>query len=39
MRFYDIEGYEIDVQDPYFFIDKDELIEKQESIEEMLTYV
>jgi hypothetical protein len=35
LRFY-IEGDEIDVEDPKFFIDEDEIIEMQEAIEEML---
>lgn len=39
MRFYDIEGVEVDVQDPSFFIDEEVLLEKQEAIEEMLAYV
>lgn len=37
MRFY-IDGIEEDVQDPRFFIDEDEYIEYQESIEEMLYF-
>ncbi len=36
MRFYDIDGIEVDVQDPSFFIEEDELTEYQDSIQEML---
>jgi hypothetical protein len=39
MRFYDIDGIELDVQDPSFFIDEGELLTQKESLEEMLTYV
>lgn len=39
MRFYNLDGIEEDAQDPRFFIDEEELIEVQESIEEMLSYV
>lgn len=35
MRFYDIDDIEVDVQDPGFFIDEEQLIEKQEAIAEM----
>lgn len=36
MRFYNLDGIEEDVQDHRFFIDENELIEIQESIEEIL---
>jgi hypothetical protein len=36
MRFYDVDGMEIDVQDIKFFIDEKELTETQEAIAEML---
>ncbi len=36
MRFYDIDGHELDVADPKFFIDEEKYIVIQESIEEML---
>ena len=39
MRFYDLDGLEMDVQDPKFFIDEDELIETKDAIEEMLSYI
>lgn len=39
MRFYDIDGVEVDVQDPGFFIDEEVLLNQQESIEEILAYV
>lgn len=39
MRFYDIDGIEIDVQNPGFFIDKKALLDLQEAIQEMLSYV
>jgi hypothetical protein len=35
LRFY-IEGDEIDVADPKFFIEEDEIIEMKEAIEDML---
>lgn len=35
LRFY-IEGDEVDVQDPKFFMDEDKIIETQEAIEEMM---
>lgn len=38
MRFYDIDGIEMDVQDPKFFIDEDELRETKENIVEILSY-
>ncbi len=38
MRFY-LEEQEVDVQDPSFFFDEEELHEIQESIEELLDYV
>ena len=39
MRFY-VEGYELDVQDPTFFMDEEEYGEILESLDEMLsTYV
>lgn len=36
MRFYNIDGHELDVQDPKFFIDEEEYKEIQESLEEVL---
>ncbi len=36
MRFYDIDGHELDVADPKFFIDEEKYIETKEAIEEML---
>lgn len=36
MQFYDIDGQELDVQDPKFFIDEEQYKEVQEAIEEML---
>lgn len=38
MRFYDHDGIEVDVQDPTFFTDKEELIEVQEAIAELLEH-
>jgi hypothetical protein len=35
MRFY-VDGIEMDVQDPNFFIDEEQYIEIKESIEELL---
>lgn len=37
-RFY-IEGDEIDVQDPIFFIQQDKLIEYKKAIEEIISYI
>lgn len=37
MRFY-VDGIELDVQDPKFFIDEDNYKETTESIEEILSY-
>ena len=39
MRFYNLDGIEEDVQEPRFFIDEQELIEIQESIEEILEII
>lgn len=39
MRFYDHDGIEMDVQDPKFFIDEDELQETKEAIEDVILYV
>lgn len=39
MRFYDIDGIEMEIQDPQFFIDEKQLKEILETIEEMLDYV
>lgn len=36
MRFYDVDGIEMDVQDLKFFIDEDELLIQHEAISEML---
>lgn len=36
MRFYDIDGQELDVQDPKFFIDEEHYHEVQEAIQEMI---
>lgn len=36
MRFY-VEGHEIDVQDPAFFIDNNEYLEIEEAIKEILS--
>ncbi len=38
MRFYNLDGAEMDIQDPKFFIDEDVLLEMQEAIQEMLNY-
>jgi hypothetical protein len=35
LRFY-VEGYELDVQDPTFFMDEEEYTETKETLEEML---
>jgi hypothetical protein len=35
LRFY-VEGYELDVQDPTFFMDEDEYSELSETLDEML---
>jgi len=37
LRFY-VEGHEVDVQDPTFFMDEEEYNELNETIEEMLEY-
>ena len=37
MRFYNIDGHELDVQDPKFFMDKEEYIEIKQTLDEMLT--
>ena len=37
MRFYDVDGIEMDVQDPSFYIDVDKYTEIKESIEEILS--
>ncbi len=37
MRFYDIDGIEMDVQDPKFFIDEENLRRKLRIIKDMLT--
>ncbi len=37
MRFY-VDGLELDVQDPKFFIDEEQYLAYSESIEEMLSY-
>lgn len=37
MQFFDVNGIEIDVQDPRFFIDEEHMIEQQEAIAEMLS--
>lgn len=36
MRFYDVDGQELDVSDPKFFIDEEQYIQIQESVQEML---
>jgi len=36
LRFYDFDGNEIDIQDIKFYIDKEELTETKEAIEELL---
>ncbi len=36
MRFYDIDGHEMDVQDPTYFIDEEEYQDLLESIEELI---
>jgi len=36
MRFYDIDGIEMDVQDPKFFIDEDNYKELKSNLEEIL---
>lgn len=36
MRFYDIDGNEIDIQDPKFFIDEEQLRQQYEAIKELL---
>ena len=36
MQFFDVDGIELDVQDPIFFIDEEQLIKQQEAIEEIL---
>ncbi len=36
MRFYNIDGHELDVQDPKFFIDEEDYTETKETLEEML---
>ncbi len=36
MRFYDIDGQELDVQDPKFFIDEEHYKEIHESVQEMI---
>ncbi len=36
MRFY-VEGYEVDVQDPTFFMDEDEYKEIKDTLDEMLS--
>lgn len=38
MRFYDVDGLEMDVQDPNFYIDVDKYTDIKESIEEILSY-
>ena len=37
MRFYDVDGTEIDVQDPTFFMDEEVYKEQLEAISEMLS--
>lgn len=37
MQFYNVDGVEMDVQDPKFFIDEEQLCEIQEAIEEILS--
>ena len=37
MRFYDIDGQELDVQDPKFFMDKEEYTEIKQTLDEMLS--
>lgn len=39
MRFYNLDGNEIDVQDVSFFIDEDELLKEVQKLEELLDYV
>lgn len=38
VRFY-VEGDEIDIQDPSFFIDEDKIKQQIEALQEMLEYV
>ncbi len=38
MRFYDVDGLEMDVQDPKFYIDVEKYSADYEAIEEMLSY-
>jgi hypothetical protein len=38
MRFYDVDGIEMDVQDPKFYIDVDKYKLNFDAIEEMLSY-
>ena len=35
MQFFDMDGVELDVQDPRFFIDEEEILEKIETLTEM----
>lgn len=36
MRFYNLDGVELDVQDPKFFMDENELLENKLAIDEMI---
>lgn len=36
MRFYDIDGQELDVQDPKFFMDEEKYIQIKETLEDMI---
>jgi len=36
MRFYDVDGHEVDVQDPTFFMDEDEYIQLKHTLDDML---
>jgi hypothetical protein len=37
VQFFDVDGVQLDVQDPRFFIDEEIMIEQQEAIAEMLS--
>ena len=37
MQFFDVDGNEVDVQDPKFFIEEDLMFAQQEAIAEMLS--
>jgi hypothetical protein len=37
MRFFDVDGIEMDIQEPKFFIDEEQMITLRDAIEEMLS--